>query len=79
MQYYKVPKSLDQKRLYHPRKESKSGYCPKIPNGYFLIANELLTGAECKRMNAPITLLQPITIKKTDCYFLFGARFEKEA
>ena len=79
MQYYKVPEKLDQRTLYHPKKENKNGYSPKIPNGYFLIANELLTGAECKRINAPIELLQPMTIKKTDCYFMFGARFEKEA
>lgn len=70
MKYYKVPASMDQKKCYKPNTTHR------IPNGYFLIANELLTLSECKRINAPINKLFPIEIKKTQTYFFFGARFE---
>ena len=72
MLYYKVPAKLQDKPCYKP------GENRKIPNGYYLIANELLTAAECKRINAPIKLLEPVTMKKTNCYCMFGARFAKE-
>lgn len=71
MMYFKVPGHLDQKTLYKPN-------CKKrIPNGYFLIANELLTPSECRRINAPSELLTPVNVKKTETYRMFGARFEK--
>lgn len=68
--YYKVPAYLQDKPCYKPNT------IRRIPNGYYLIANELLTPAECKRINAPIDLLTPVTVKKTECYTMFGARFE---
>ena len=71
MMYYKVPANLQDKLCYKPNT------IPKIPNGYYLIANELLTATECKRINAPIELLEPVTVRKTNCYCAFGARFEK--
>lgn len=70
MKYYKVPKALDQKPLYTCKNNIRQR------NGWFLIANELLTEAECKRRNAPIKKLIPVTIKKTNTYSMFGARFE---
>lgn len=74
MKYYRVPEKLDQKTLYN----IKNGH--RIPNGYFLIANELLTEAKCRKINAPIEQLEPVEIKKTKTYWCFGARFEdKEA
>lgn len=69
MLYYKVPAKFDQKQCY------KANSSKRIPNGYYLVANELLTAKECERMNAPIDLLEPVTIKKTLTYFCFGARF----
>ena len=71
MQYYKVPADLQDKPCY------KSNKANRIPNGYYLIANELLTPSECKRINAPIDLLESVTIKKTACFTMFGARFER--
>lgn len=71
MLYYKVPANLQDKPCYKPNKAQR------IPNGYYLIANELLTLAECKRINAPVDLLKPVIIKKTGCYTMFGARFER--
>ncbi len=74
MKYYRVPEKLDQKQLY----TIKNGH--RFPNGYFLIANELLTEAKCRKINAPIEKLEPVEIKKTKTYWCFGARFEdKEA
>lgn len=72
MNYYHVPAKLQDKPCYKPNKAHR------IPNGYYLIANELLTAAECKAINAPIDLLEPVTIKKTDTYKMFGARFKRE-
>ena len=70
MMYYKVPAYLQDKPCYKPNTTRR------IPNGYYLIANELLTISECKRINAPIDLLTPVTVKKTECYTMFVARFE---
>ena len=72
MEYYRVPKHLDQTRLY---KENKTNH-HKTPNGYFLIANELLTEKECKKLNAPIHKLKKVNISKNNIYWFFGARFE---
>lgn len=78
MKYLQVPAKFDQKQLYYPKKENKHGYTRKTPNGYYLIAHELLTPAECKRINAPVELLTPVEIKKTNTFICFGARFEME-
>lgn len=78
MKYLQVPASLDQKQLYYPKKTGSHGYSKKIPNGYYLIARELLTASECKRINAPAELLTPVEIKKTKTYWCFGARFQCE-
>jgi len=74
MEFYKVPKHLDQMKLY--KKDSPKHH--KIPNGYFLVENELLTEAECKKINAPIHRLEKVNIKKNRTYWFFGARFEDE-
>lgn len=67
--YYKVPPSLQDTPCYRP-----SGF-QRVPNGYYLIANELLTMPECQRINAPIEKLEKVTMKKTGTYHMFGARF----
>lgn len=72
MTYYKVPANMQDKPCYKP------GNGPRIPNGYYLIANELLTAAECKRINAPVAKLIEVVVKKTNTYHMFGARFENE-
>ena len=69
MVYYKVPPSLQDAPCYRPN------VSPRIPNGYYLIANELLTLSECRHINAPIEKLEKVTMKKTDAYHMFGARF----
>lgn len=69
MYYYRVPPELDQKPCYQKVYKYKR-------NGYFLIANELLTTTEAKKMNAPTHLLEVVNIPKTKTYFIFGARFE---
>lgn len=71
MKYFRVPVSLADKPCYSLVK-------PTTPNGWYLIAGELLTLAECKRMNAPIDRLEPVEIKKTEVYNAFGARFPIE-
>lgn len=72
MTYYRVPAILDQRKCYKP---ARAGNGARIPNGWILIGGELLTEAECKRRNAPLRLLEPVQIKKTQTYFFFGARF----
>lgn len=69
MVYYKVPPALQDAPCYRPN------VFPRIPNGYYLIANELLTMPECRRINAPIGKLEKVTMKKTGTYHMFGARF----
>lgn len=71
MIYYSVPANLQDKPCY------KRNSARKIPNGYYLIAHELLTERECYLINAPIDLLIKTEIKKSDCYKCFGARFKK--
>lgn len=71
MQYFKVPGAMQDHPCYKPNK-------PRTPNGYYLIANELLTPAECRTINAPINKLIPVTVKKSKTYKCFGARFESE-
>ena len=71
MKYYRVPASLADKPCYSLVK-------PTTPNGWYLIAGELLTPAECKRMNAPVDSLERVAIKKTEVYNGFGARFPVE-
>lgn len=70
MKFYRVPEKLDQRRLY----QIKNGR--RINNGLFLIGNELLTEAECRKINAPIDELEAVEIKRTNTYWWFGARFE---
>lgn len=73
MTYYRVPANMGDKPCY-----SKGSHGSiRVPNGWRLIANELLTEREARMMNAPIASLERVVIKKTDCYTMFGARFEK--
>lgn len=71
MKYYRVPAAMADRPCYKP---SKPGF-PRIPNGYYLIGNELLTPAECRKINAPVERLTPVEIKKTETFRMFGARF----
>lgn len=81
MTYYQVKPEYDGKTLYKKCGDRgyRNGY--RIPNGYNLIANELLTGKEVEKLNVPQMCVDPVNIKKTETYFCFGARFqvEKEA
>lgn len=45
----------------------------------YLVCNELLTEAEMKRKNIPVTKhMEQVEIKKTDTHWFFGARFENK-
>ena len=75
MKYYRGKPEYDGKQLY--KREHKSG--AKIPNGYSLIAHELLTEKEAEKLNVPQTCVDPVNVKKSQVYICFGARFEMEA
>lgn len=64
MKYYKVLKEKD----YWDKKGNYLGCA---------IEDELLTEAEMKKRNFPITEnFLPVEIKKTNTYWFFGCRFE---
>lgn len=79
MTYYQVKPEFDGKQLY--KKQGQRGYSSvyKIPNGYNLIANELLTGKEVEKLNVPQMCVDPVNMKKNEIYFCFGARFQAGA
>lgn len=71
MIYYKVKKQFDGKQCFKPNTGDRL-----IPNGWNLIANELITPYEMKARNVNERYTEKVTIKKTNTYFCFGARFE---
>ena len=77
MTYYQVKPEYDGKTLYKKCGDRgyRNGY--RIPNGYNLIANELLTGKEVEKLNVPQMCVDPVNIKRLNI-FLFGARFQME-
>lgn len=79
MKYYQVKPEFDGKQLY--KKQGQRGYSNicKIPNGYNLIANELLTEKEVEKLNVPQMCVDPVNVKKSEVYFCFGARFQAQA
>lgn len=66
MKYYQVPARLRDRAC---RKANGQN------TGYYLIAGELLTLAECRRIHAPVELLLPVEISRAKTYRCFGARF----
>lgn len=60
MRYYRVKASSDQKRL---------------PDGMFLIKDELLTQRELERLHVNSNDVTEVNIPKSQIYFFFGARF----
>lgn len=79
MKYYQVKPEFDGKQLY--KKQGQRGYnnVYKIPNGYNLIANELLTEKEVEKLNVPQVCVNPVNVKKSEVHFYFGARFQAQA
>lgn len=79
MTYYQVKSEFDGKQLY--KKQGQRGYSSvyRVPNGYNLIANELLTGKEMEKLNVPQVCVDPVNVKKSEVYFCFGARFQVQA
>ena len=79
MKYYRVKPEFDGKTLY--KKQRQRGYSStyKVPNGYNLIANELLTEKEVEKLNVPQICVDPVNLKKSEVYFCFGARFQVRA
>ena len=79
MKYYQVKPEFDGKQLY--KKQGQRGYSSvyKIPNGYNLIANELLTEKEVEKLNVPQVCVDPVNVKKSEVCFCFGARFQAQA
>ena len=78
MKYYRVKPEFDGKTLY--KKQRQRGYSStyKVPNGYNLIANELLTEKEVEKLNVPQVCIDPVDVKKSEVYFCFGARFRAQ-
>lgn len=68
MTYYRVRKEFDQKRK-HPMN-------PR--NCDFLIAHELYTESERKQLKITDEAFERIEIPKTQTYWFFGARFQKQ-
>ena len=65
MTYYRVKGTADQ--------------TPRILNGKrnsILIGKELYTPAEYRKLGNRPELFEAVSIKKTDTFFMFGARFE---
>lgn len=79
MTYYQVKPEFDGKTLF--KKQGQRGYSNvgRVPNGYNLIANELLTEKEVKKLNVPQMCVDPVNVKKSEVYFCFGARFQTAA
>lgn len=68
MTYYKVLPQYDQKHTSY-----KNGKW----NGYFHIANELLTAKEIELHRYKKEYCIPVEVPKNNVYWLFGARFER--
>jgi len=60
MKYFQVRPEFDQRRT-----------CPK----HFLVANELYTTREMKRLTVPLYCVTEIHIPETKVYWCFGVRF----
>lgn len=69
MTYYKVKPQYDNKTRYRWNTHHQS-----TPDG-ILIANELYTPAEIKRLSICPDWIEKLEIKKSKIYFFFGARF----
>lgn len=79
MKYYQVKPKYDGKPLYKKRGDRGYSTVCRVPNGYNLIANELLTEKEVEKLNVPQMCVDPVNVKKTEVYFCFGARFQVKA
>ena len=60
MNYYKVPKQMDNRRT---------------ANGTIFISGELLTGKGALKMGANLDALERIELSQRKTYWFFGARF----
>ena len=60
MNYYKVPKQMDNRRT---------------ANGTIFISGELLTKKQAEKMGANLDELQPVELSQRKTYWFFGARF----
>lgn len=79
MKYYQVKPEFDGKPLYKKRGDRGYSTVYRVPNGYNLIANELLTEKEVEKLNVPQMCVDSVNVKKTEVYFCFGARFQTQA
>ena len=71
MLYYKVLPQYDNKKRY---RWNNHGQC--VSNG-ILIANELYTPGEFRKIANYPAWFEKVNISKKNIYFFFGARFEK--
>lgn len=69
MTYYRIKKQYDNKRRY-----IRNNHGQRVPNG-ILIANELYTPAEYKKLSICPDWVEKVEIPKSKIYFFFGARF----
>ena len=71
MLYYRVKPQYDNKKRYS---RNSHGQC--VSNG-ILIANELYTPGEFRKIANCPALFEKVNVSKRNIYFFFGARFEK--
>lgn len=72
MTYYRVVPDADQ----HPRYKWKNGRA--VDDGTILIAHELYTPAEFRKLANCPAWFEQVNIAPKNTYFFFGARFKKE-
>lgn len=73
MLYYKVKKQYDQEKRYKWNNHGQGVWDQTI-----LVANELYTPEEYKRLANCPAWFDAVEIPKSKIYFLFGVRFEKK-
>ena len=70
MLYYRVKKEYDNRTKYTWNNKRQG-----VSNG-ILIANELYTPSEFRKIANYSGYFEPVEVKKNDIYFFFGARFQ---
>ena len=70
MKYYRVKQQYDQKKRYKWNNHGQS-----VHDGTILIAGELYTPGEFKKLANCLEWFEEVEIPKNKIYFFFGARF----
>ena len=70
MTYYRVKPEYDNKKRYTRNNKGQG-----VPDGTILVANELYTPAEFRKIANCPAWFDVVEIPKSKIYFFFGARF----